>query len=118
MAVAENLIWPSSRVAVAKPTRAERSDVLAVLSVVDDGTGMNAEDASRAFDRFWRGDPARARTGTGLGLAITRSIAEAHGGRASLESHPGSGTTVRVVVPFSSEPLVAGLAEGTRNWSA
>jgi two-component system OmpR family sensor kinase len=98
--------------------RAERQGDLAVLSVVDDGTGMNAEDASHAFDRFWRGDPARARTGTGLGLAITRSIAEAHGGHASLESGLGTGTTVRVVVPLSSEPLVAGLAEGTGNWSA
>lgn len=80
--------------------RAERTDDLAVLSVTDEGAGMNAEDASHAFDRFWRGNLARARTGTGLGLAIAHSIIEAHDGRATIDSRPGTGTTVRVVLPL------------------
>jgi two-component system OmpR family sensor kinase len=86
--------------------RAERSGDLAVLSVIDEGAGMSAEDASRAFDRFWRGDAARARTGTGLGLAITHSIVEAHSGRLEIDSRPGTGTTVRVALPSlaSSRP--------------
>jgi two-component system OmpR family sensor kinase len=89
---------PPARVTV----RAERRGDLAVLSVIDEGAGMNAEDASRAFDRFWRGDAARARTGTGLGLAITHSIVEAHGGRVEIDSRPGTGTTVRVLLPSRS----------------
>jgi len=86
--------------------RAERSGDLAVLSVIDEGAGMNAEDASHAFDRFWRGDTARTRTGTGLGLAIAHSIVDAHGGRMEIDSRPGTGTTVRVVLPSqtSSSP--------------
>jgi two-component system OmpR family sensor kinase len=82
--------------------RAERIGDRAVLSIVDNGPGMNAEDASRAFDRFWRADPARTRSGAGLGLAIAHSIVEAHGGRTSIDSQPGVGTTVQVVLPSAT----------------
>ena len=56
--------------------------------------GFAPDIADRAFERFARGDAARTRGGTGLGLAIVRAIAEAHGGRATLE-----GATVRVWMP-------------------
>ena len=69
-----------------------------VLSVSDGGRGIPAEDQSRLFDRFARSGDRRAR-GTGLGLAIVRAVAEAHGGRATLESTPGIGTVVRIVLP-------------------
>ena len=64
------------------------------LEVSDGGPGFAPDIAGRAFERFARGDGARTRGGTGLGLAIVRAIAEAHGGRATLE-----GATVRVWMP-------------------
>ena len=73
------------------------------MSVIDDGPGMNAEDARHAFDRFWRADASRSRAGSGLGLAIVRSITEAHGGRANLETISGSGTSVRILIPLLGE---------------
>jgi two-component system OmpR family sensor kinase len=73
----------------------------AVLEVVDHGSGMQAEVAGRAFERFYRADPSRSRHrgGSGLGLAIVRATVNAHGGTVSLESEPGLGTTVRVELP-------------------
>jgi two-component system OmpR family sensor kinase len=79
--------------------RAERQGDVALLSVADDGAGMTTEEATRAFDRFWRADPARARSGAGLGLAIVRSVMEAHGGTVRLQTAPGAGTTVQIVLP-------------------
>ena len=70
------------------------------LSVADTGPGLSPELAARAFDRFVRGDRMRSRASgsTGLGLAITRAIAEAHGGRVELETHPGR-TVFTIVLP-------------------
>ena len=55
----------------------------AQLEVTDRGPGMDPEEAARAFERFYRADPARSRTdgGAGLGLAIVAAITSAHGGR-------------------------------------
>lgn len=83
--------------------RVECSGIFGVVSVIDDGPGMNAEDARHAFDRFWRADASRSRAGSGLGLAIVRSIADAHGGRANLETVSGSGTSVRILIPLLGE---------------
>ena len=78
-------------------------DGWAVLVVSDDGPGIPAEDAERAFGRFSRLDNARNRTGeegvagAGLGLAIVRSTAEAHGGSVSLsDARPGLRVVVRL----------------------
>ena len=73
----------------------------AVAEVADDGPGMTAEQAAHAFDRFYRADAGRSRDrgGSGLGLAIVQAIAAAHGGRATLDTTPGQGTTVRVELP-------------------
>jgi signal transduction histidine kinase len=75
----------------------------AELSVTDDGDGISAEDQNHIFERFYRADAERTRSkgGTGLGLAIGKWIAEAHGGRISVESQPGQGTTFRVRLPLS-----------------
>ena len=58
-----------------------------VLTVEDDGPGMDAEMLDRATDRFARADDARARPGSGLGLAIVRSLTESAGGQLRLCAH-------------------------------
>ena len=73
------------------------------LEVSDDGPGFAPDIESRAFERFARGDHARTRGGTGLGLAIVRAIAEAHGGRATLD-----GATVCVWMPSQGHLSGAG----------
>jgi two-component system, OmpR family, sensor kinase len=80
---------------------AEQRDGACLIEVVDDGVGMSADAAARAFDRFWRSDPSRARHagGAGLGLPIVRAIVEAHGGRIELHAAPRRGTTVSVTLP-------------------
>jgi two-component system OmpR family sensor kinase len=83
----------------AEPCRSGGDGDTARLAVSDDGPGMDAEASARAFDRFWRGDPGRARGGAGLGLSIVRSIVAAHHGDVVLDSTPGAGTTVEVVLP-------------------
>ena len=78
----------------------------AVFEVHDEGPGMQPDDAAHAFDRFWRSDPSRTRTsgGAGLGLAIVAAIAEAHGGRAAVETTPGKGATFTVRLPTREPP--------------
>ncbi|MFZ6004350.1 MAG: sensor histidine kinase [Actinomycetota bacterium] len=80
----------------------------AVLEVADDGPGMSEADASHAFERFHRADASRSRHqgGAGLGLAIVEATVRAHGGRVSLVSTPGAGTTVRVELPIAA-PVAA-----------
>ncbi|MDA0136112.1 sensor histidine kinase [Solirubrobacter deserti] len=74
----------------------------ASLWVRDSGPGVAREDQDRIFDRFARAAGSRRRSeGAGLGLAIVRAIADAHGGRATLSSQPGAGSTFTVVVPLS-----------------
>ena len=77
------------------------------LVVADTGAGIPAEHLSRVFERFHRVEGSRTGPGTGLGLAIVKHIAEAHGGRAVMESVEGEGTTVRVLLPAPREPQPA-----------
>jgi signal transduction histidine kinase len=71
------------------------------FSVTDTGPGIPAAEQSKIFDRFVRADSARTRAtgGAGLGLAIAKWIAEAHGGRISVESEPGNGAKFVVRLP-------------------
>jgi len=69
------------------------------FTVHDDGPGFSPDLASRAFERFTRGDAARNRTGgAGLGLSLVEAIVAAHGGSVALTSAPGD-TTVAVRLP-------------------
>jgi signal transduction histidine kinase/CHASE3 domain sensor protein len=89
---------PRGRVEV----RTERENGRAVISVSDDGIGIPAHELERLFDRFFRSSSATAQAvpGTGLGLTIARAIAEGHGGRITVESEEGVGTTFRVELPL------------------
>jgi len=71
-----------------------------VLTIADEGPGMDPELASKAFERFYRGDPARARStgGAGLGLAIVAAIVESHGGGVQVLD-TDVGTTIGVRFP-------------------
>ena len=73
----------------------------AVLEVGDTGIGINGEDLPYVFERFWRGEPSRARRtgGAGIGLAIVRELVRAHDGRIDVESKPGEGSRFRVTLP-------------------
>jgi len=70
------------------------------LEVRDEGPGFDHELAPRAFERFARGDGARAHGGAGLGLAIVRAIAEAHGATAEID---GMGPGARVVIRLPAQ---------------
>ncbi len=72
----------------------------ATFEVQDFGIGMEDEERSMVFNRFWRADPARAQGGTGLGLAIAREDAELHGGRLEVSSVRGEGTRFILTLPL------------------
>jgi signal transduction histidine kinase len=69
------------------------------FEVADRGPGFPHELTSQAFERFARGDRARAGGGAGLGLAIVLAIAEAHGGTATISDRDGQGAAVALRVP-------------------
>lgn len=82
-------------------TAARADDGQAVDVVVrDTGVGIEPEELPRVFDRFYRGDAARAQQGgTGLGLAIARLLVEQHGGSLTASSVPGRGSEFMVRLP-------------------
>jgi two-component system sensor histidine kinase MtrB len=81
-------------------TIAADEDAVAI-SVRDYGVGLRPGESSLVFNRFWRADPARARTtgGTGLGLSIALEDAKLHRGWLQAWGEPGGGTQFRVTVP-------------------
>ncbi len=82
--------------------RASEAEQRFVITIVDSGVGIAAEDVGRLFTPFFRADSSRARStgGVGLGLALTRKIVEAHGGEVEVKSALGTGTTVFLRLPI------------------
>jgi signal transduction histidine kinase len=77
--------------------RHEEGGVALIAS--DDGVGVLAEDVPRLFERFYRGDRARASRGTGLGLAIVKHVINSAGGTVEAHGARGQGLTIRCYVP-------------------
>ncbi|ARQ72441.1 MtrAB system histidine kinase MtrB [Streptomyces marincola] len=80
------------------------------IAVRDYGIGLRPDEAERVFNRFWRADPARARTtgGTGLGLSIAVEDAHLHGGRLEAWGEPGGGAQFRLTLPRGAGGPLAG----------
>ena len=78
---------------------------MAEVQVVDHGPGFDQATRLHAFDRFYRGEPSRARVtgGSGLGLSIVGAIVAAHGGTVEASLTPGGGATFAVRIPLSRE---------------
>jgi signal transduction histidine kinase len=76
----------------------------ALLTVHDTGIGIPASALERVFERFYRGDDARNRQsgGVGLGLAIARELVTRHGGKISVTSTEGAGSTFTIRLPRST----------------
>jgi two-component system, OmpR family, sensor histidine kinase MtrB len=79
----------------------ESNDDATALAVRDHGVGLRPGEAAMVFNRFWRADPARARTtgGTGLGLSISLEDAHLHGGWLQAWGEPGRGAQFRLTLP-------------------
>jgi signal transduction histidine kinase len=92
---------------------AGESEGTIVLRVSDRGIGISAENLGHLFRPFERLDARRELPGTGLGLFLTKRLIDAQGGRITVESERGQGTTITVTLPT---PAVPNLRVGPRDW--
>ncbi len=95
-------------IAVAVRPGADRRS--AEVSVRDTGTGIAQEHLPRLFERFHRVEGARGRSieGSGIGLALVQELVRLHGGRITVESEVGTGSSFTIILPFGTEHLPAG----------
>ncbi|MDY7088551.1 MAG: HAMP domain-containing sensor histidine kinase [Actinomycetota bacterium] len=89
----------------------------AVLEVDDAGPGIDAADAPRVFDRFYRADSARALPGSGLGLSIVQRVVDAHGGRVTVARSVRGGALLRVDLPATAPPASLTRATAGETWT-
>lgn len=88
--------------------RAGGNDQEAIITIADDGPGIDPADQARVFTRFHRIDGVgRGEAALGLGLPLTRQFIEAHGGTVELVSAPGEGTAVTLTIPRNPLPVPA-----------
>jgi two-component system phosphate regulon sensor histidine kinase PhoR len=73
-----------------------------IVDIADTGIGIPKEDLARVFERFYKGDKARAGEGTGMGLAIAKHVVEAHGGSIWVRSEEGNGSTFSFSLPLQA----------------
>ncbi len=78
--------------------RLRRADASAVLEVADSGPGVADDERERVFDRFYRGQSARA-SGSGIGLTVVADLIAAHGGTVEMGAEPGGGARVTAALP-------------------
>jgi signal transduction histidine kinase len=86
---------------------AYREDAMVAIAVADAGTGIDAKDVDRLFERFSRGAGADANGGSGLGLAIVTAIMRAHRGSARARRRPDGGSVFELLLPcpaYVTEP--------------
>lgn len=77
--------------------------------VADHGVGIPQDEQAHIFEQFYRVDDALSRRtqGTGLGLYLAQAVVSAHGGKITVESQPGKGSTFRVTLPLAAAPSTA-----------
>ena len=88
---------------VSTGTREADDRTWATVTVADTGMGIHEEELPHIFERFFRGaDPQSMQiSGSGLGLAIAKEIADLHGGRITVESEVGAGSTFIIWLPLA-----------------
>jgi len=96
--LAENAIRHAGPGATFTLAAAQENGTL-VLSAADDGTGVSEQDLPRLFERFYRGDRARASRGSGLGLSIVKHIVASAGGQVQASGQRGRGLEIRCTFP-------------------
>ena len=100
--ILNNLLGNAARYSPDKRTvevRLSREQEMLVLSVSDQGIGIQPQDLATLFEPFKRGSNVGAIKGTGLGLSIVKQSVELHGGTIEVESTPGMGSTFTVRFP-------------------
>ncbi|MCJ7716935.1 MAG: ATP-binding protein [Anaerolineales bacterium] len=92
------VLFPGSRISVS----AFKKDPDLIIQVADNGPGISEEDLPQIFTRFYRSDKSRRtdKGSSGLGLAITKKLVETQGGKITVESNPGQGTTFTITFPI------------------
>jgi len=83
-----------------------------IFIIKDQGVGMDEDNTSRIFDKFYQGDASHAGSGNGLGMTIVGKIVSLHGGTIRIDTAPGKGTTFEIEGPKPKSPLTA------EEWSA
>ena len=87
-----------------------------VVTVTDEGPGIRHEELPHVFERFYRGQAARAGAapGAGLGLALSQAIVRAHGGHIEAFNPPEGGAAFAVLLPRSTDSIAASLSQAHR----
>jgi signal transduction histidine kinase len=80
----------------------------AIITMIDSGIGIPADELPKIWDRLYRGDKSRSQRGLGLGLSLVKAFVEAHGGRVDVRSEPGkfSEFSIRLPIPAASHSTV------------
>ena len=94
----------NSTISIDFATKTIGDQLMAGVSISDQGIGMTPEQISRVFERFYRADTSGKVPGTGLGMSIVKEIIDIHQGMVDIQSSLGHGTTVTIWVPIQRSP--------------